>query len=173
MYSSWCCQIFLLVVMMFFLAQPCFSDDTKELMDKICRQTTDYVFCMNTFNSHPGRDILGLSHIAISQSLIHASTTQNVIRRLINNEPDKRVKDLYRICEEAYAVIMDQFELADLAFGKMDYANVAFCVSKTPRPENDCEKNVKHPQLNWRNKQMKVLIDMSIVSVGLIGKTKA
>ena len=109
---SSCCQLFILVVMTFFFVQPCFSDDTKELMDKICHQTTDYVFCMNTFNSHPGEGILGLSHIALSQSLIHASTTQNVIRRLINNEPDKRKKDLFRICQEAYGVIMDQFELA-------------------------------------------------------------
>ena len=163
------------LVMMFLAIEPssCKSP-TDDLISKICSQTADVRFCNDIFYKHlpnPNANAVALTQITVTQSTLAASDISVLIDRLINSEPNKTVQDIFRICQAGYEVILNQFEMASMSFAQEDYKSVAFYESKAVRPANDCGNNVKkYLQLTFKNNQMKVLIQMAIVTVNLIGK---
>ncbi|KAK4436743.1 hypothetical protein Salat_0008200 [Sesamum alatum] len=166
--STLCCLISMVVL---FLWIPYAMGDgaTQARINAICRQTDDFNYCRGVFNGHlPGDvvDVKGLTQIAIRQTLIYASDTQIVIKRLEARNNSSELKNLLKICEVGYGIIVDQFGTANLDFAKGDYRSMLFDVEKCPRYVNDCifVLSGRVPELKVKNSQALVLVRMSIVS---------
>ena len=157
----------------FLVIHPVISDDTQALISEICRETSDYAFCSNVFIQNlpsPTTDIVGLTQVTITQSLQAATNTETFVEGLISSEKNKTRQDLYRICQEGYSLLANQYAQANESFAKGDYSNVVFLESRTERFVDDCQNNVEaSPSLAEKNRQMKVLINISLITVNLTG----
>ncbi|KAG8388193.1 hypothetical protein BUALT_Bualt02G0100300 [Buddleja alternifolia] len=132
----------LMAMLVLFLLIPHSSGDTQGLIIQICRQTDDFYFCRDVFNKHlftRTTDIVGLTQIAVTQSLIYASNTRILISRSEANEKNKNKQNLYKICESGYEILVNEFTDANFAFARRDYSTVIFDVEKCPRFVNDCQ----------------------------------
>ncbi|KAL0417068.1 UNVERIFIED_CONTAM: hypothetical protein Slati_3538700 [Sesamum latifolium] len=167
--TTLCCLISMTLL---FLSIPhCMGDGgTRARIDNICRQTDDFYLCQDFFNKHlPGDvvDLRGLTQIALTQTLIYASDTQMQIRKLeASNSSNTELKNLLKICEVGYGIIVDEFGNANLDFAKGDYGSMVFEVGKCERFVNDCTNVLagRVPLMKVRNWQAKVLVRMSFVS---------
>ncbi|KAL7105900.1 hypothetical protein ACP275_07G075700 [Erythranthe tilingii] len=149
--------------------------DTQALITKICLQTDNFSFCRGVFVAHlytPQLDIKGLTQIALTQTLAYASNTRTFIERAKDAERDPNTKNLYKICESGYGILLDQFSNANLDFAKGDYKSMNFLVGKCERFVNDCQNVLGSsvPQLSKQNLENRVLVKMSLVSGQLIVK---
>ncbi|KAK2982845.1 hypothetical protein RJ640_021335 [Escallonia rubra] len=168
--SPHCCLllVFLLApVILFNLVRPSLKDEaTQALIKKLCHQTADYAYCSDVFNQHlpsPTTNVVGLTQVAVSQSLLHASNTSILIHKLMGAETEETKRDIYRICQEGYSVVMDLFVQADLSLAKRDYKDMVDGVSKSQRPVNDCGSKAQiDGQLSEMNRQMGVLVNMAL-----------
>lgn len=149
------------------------GDDTQALISEICRETSDYAFCSNIFIQNlpsPTADIVGLGQITVNQSLQAATNTEIFVERMISSETNTTLQDLYKICQEAYSIVANKYAQANESFAKGAYSTVVFLESRTERFIDDCQNNVEaSPALTEKNRQMKVLINMSLTTVNLIG----
>ncbi|KAI3455169.1 hypothetical protein Pfo_011832 [Paulownia fortunei] len=165
-----------MVVMVLLVLIPHSTSDgaTQALINQICRETDDFNFCRDVFNKHLYRDVTdikGLTQIALTQTLIYATDTRIFIQKSEAKETNKNIKNLYKICETGYGIVMDEFEDASLAFAIGDYRSVVFDVEKCDRFVSDCQfvLGSKVAPLSVKNLHAKVLIRMALVSAGLIG----
>ncbi|KAL2242813.1 UNVERIFIED_CONTAM: hypothetical protein Sindi_0399300 [Sesamum indicum] len=166
--TTLCCLISMTVL---FLSIPHSMGDnaTRARIDIICRQTDDFKYCRDFFYRHlPGDvvDLKGLTQIALTQTLIYASDTQILIRRLEARNSSSELKNLLKICEVGYGIIVDEFGTASLDFAKGDYGSVVFEVGKCERFVTDCIFVLagRVPEMKVKNSQAKVLVRMSFVS---------
>ncbi|GFQ06279.1 hypothetical protein PHJA_002771900 [Phtheirospermum japonicum] len=165
---------YFLPIAILFLLTPRSFGDTQSLIVKICHQTSDFGFCQNTFNKHlfnPETDTKGLSQIAVTQTLIHATNTKIFISKAIRSEKDVELQNLYKICEVGYENLVGQFTDANFAFGRGDIRSMLFYVGKCERFVTDCQYVMGNqaPQLDVQNAQNRVLVQMSLFSGQLIG----
>ncbi|KAL2242811.1 UNVERIFIED_CONTAM: hypothetical protein Sindi_0399100 [Sesamum indicum] len=142
---------------------------TQARIDDICRETDDFNYCRRVFNAHLPGDVVGirgLTQIALTQTLIYASDTQILIRRLEARNNSSELKNLLKICEVGYGIIVDRFGTASLDFAKGDYGSVVFEVENCERFVTDCIFVLagRVPEMKVKNSQAKVLVRMSVVS---------
>ncbi|GER54136.1 invertase/pectin methylesterase inhibitor family protein [Striga asiatica] len=119
----------------------------------------------------PKADAKGLTQIAVSQTIIHATDTLRLISTLMDSEKNVQVKNLYMICEVAYENLVNEFSDASLALAEGDYRSVLFYVGKCDRFVTDCRDVIgkkRAPQLRDQNSQNRVLVQMSLFSGELI-----
>ncbi|XP_057793301.1 uncharacterized protein LOC131009919 [Salvia miltiorrhiza] len=148
--------------------------NTQTRINHICSQTSDYNLCQIILNKNlytPIQDFKGLTQICLAQTIIYTSDTQIFIRNSERNETSQTQRDLYKICESGYGILLNQFTDATFAFGKGDYKSMLFDIEKSERFVNDCENVLgnKITQLHDRNVHTRVLIQMSNASGNLIG----
>ncbi|KAK4436744.1 hypothetical protein Salat_0008300 [Sesamum alatum] len=168
--STLCCLISMTVVFFLLIIPHAMGDGaTQARINFICKQTDDINYCKGVFNAHlPGDvvDVKGLTQIALTQTLIYASDTQIFIRRLEAGNNSTEIKNLLKICEVGYGIIVDEFGNANLDFAKGDYRSMLFDVEKCERFVNDCINVIsgRVPELKVKNLHSKVLVRMSFIS---------
>ncbi|KAM1442589.1 hypothetical protein ACFXTO_010558 [Malus domestica] len=169
-----CPRVPMLLVLFFLVINitPSSSQDTQQLIDHICRQMEEYGFCSQTFKENlksPNSDIVALTQITIERATDNATKTHDFIRQLLDNTTDIAFKNALTACENGYLVVMESFDSAALSFFQKDYDSVEKAERVTPRAEASCEEslstqpNTQNP-LNDRNRQMRILIAMALVS---------
>ncbi|XP_062085776.1 uncharacterized protein LOC133791884 [Humulus lupulus] len=146
------------------------SPETQELIDRICFQVEEYGFCNQAFNENlpsPTTDIVGLTRITIDLATLNATHTLDFVQRLLVNTTDPGQKSALEACENGYSIVMRSFQDADVAFNMNDYRSVAKYEYVTPRAEGSCVLNIPpfNEELAERNREMRILITMSLVSV--------
>ncbi|KAJ8439232.1 hypothetical protein Cgig2_030167 [Carnegiea gigantea] len=149
------------------------SPETQAVIDKVCRQMEDYQFCNQTFNNdlpQPDTDKVGLTKIAIVESQHNATNTLQFIRDLIPKEKDPGQLNHLTVCENAYGIVKQSFDQAYDAFNKGDYRGMQGYERITPRALASCvtifqvpPKTNENP-LNERNREMRILLTMAIVT---------
>lgn len=175
--SSFCfsySNIFLpLLAILFLLSHPTSADhQAQDLIDKICRQMEQYGFCDQTFHENlnsPVTDIVGLTNIALTQSLSNATNTHEFITQLLRKETNAAVKNALVACENAYRLVLSSFQDAIPKFFRKNYQDVYDSIQGAPRAQASCDTsfqippNPKNP-LTDRNREMRILIAMSLVT---------
>ncbi|XP_022846298.1 uncharacterized protein LOC111369044 [Olea europaea var. sylvestris] len=166
-FSEW------LIVLSFI--QPTLGDDpTQALINKICRQTPDYEFCTNVFNKNlhsPITNAVGLTQIALTRSLENSTNTRIFIQKKEASEKNKEMRDLYEICNAGYRAAMEVLINAALEFASRNYRIMLNFVSESEKPISDCQKifsGIIQIGLKERNRQMEILISMTLASGRLI-----
>ncbi|KAK9920031.1 hypothetical protein M0R45_028597 [Rubus argutus] len=122
------------------------SQETQQLIEKICRQMEEYGFCSQTFKENlksPDSDIVALAQITIERATDNATKTLDFV---------------------------SHFTRLPWSFFQKDYEDVANSESITPRAEDSCQQSINTLPSNQnplvdRNRQMRILIAMSVVSV--------
>ncbi|KAK9292141.1 hypothetical protein L1049_020100 [Liquidambar formosana] len=88
---------------------------------------------------------------------------------LLNTTTNQTVKDYLTVCQNAYYIVIDFFEQATNAFAAADYKSVLKYEQQTPRAAASCVTIFQTPPtppnpLNERNRQMRILISMAVLS---------
>ncbi|KAM1442593.1 hypothetical protein ACFXTO_010562 [Malus domestica] len=184
MASASCPRVPILLVILFFLMiniTPSFTQDTQQLIERICRSTEQYGFCTQTFKENlksPDADIVALTQITIERSVDNATQTHNFIRQTIDSTNDPALKSALETCEYSYGLVMEAFDSAAVAFFQKDYDTVEKSESGTPRAEASCEDSLSKTSPNTvnpltdRNNQMRILIAMSLNAVHELKSTQ-
>ncbi|KAH6835098.1 hypothetical protein C2S53_012613 [Perilla frutescens var. hirtella] len=171
-----CTLCFLVSVVVLFLSiSPSVSVDridpaTQSRINHVCQKSYDYYLCRDIFNNNLHSnvtDFKGLTQIALSRTLIYTSDTFIFIKRSESSETNTTQRDLYKICDAGYGLLLNQFQEASLEFAKNDIRSMLFDISNCERFVNDCESvlGFKVPALHDKNYHTKVLVKMSNVSV--------
>lgn len=169
---------FLVSMLVIFLSMPCIVSKkdpaTQVRINHICSQTRDYNLCQIILNKNlytPVQDFVGLTQICLAQTLLYTSDTIIFIKKSERNETSTTQRDLFKICDAGYGILLNQFTDASLAFGKRDYNSMLFDIGNSERFVNDCENVLGNKLTDLHNKNMhtKVLIQMSNASGNLIG----
>ncbi|XP_004309392.1 PREDICTED: putative invertase inhibitor [Fragaria vesca subsp. vesca] len=171
----------LLVVFLMINIKPSSSQTTDELIDEICRATEDFGFCTGTFNTHlkaPNADIVALTQITIEVASDQATQTLSFIRQTLTTTTDPALKKALTECQDAYALITQQYGSAAVAFFQKDYSSVEKDERPTARVEASCEATLSAPPNNQqhilddRSKQMRIFIVMSVNAVETLLRMK-
>ncbi|CAO2837623.1 unnamed protein product [Amaranthus hypochondriacus] len=153
------------------------NPETQRRIDNICRSNEDYGFCNKVFQRdipQPDVDNFVLTNITILEALFNASNNLEFIRAQIaaavDNDPDPVRLIYYKVCEDAYSILKQSFELAFQAFKKGDYKEVQSYERESPRVQARCVTIFTLNQhntitMNERNREMRILITMALVSV--------
>ncbi|XP_057515579.1 uncharacterized protein LOC130797104 [Amaranthus tricolor] len=148
------------------------NPETQRRIDNICRSNEDYGFCNKVFQRdipQPDVDNFVLTNITIVEALMNASNSLEFIRAQIaavENDPVRLI--YYKVCEDAYSILKQSFELAFQAFKKGDYKEVQSNERESPRVQARCVTIftlTQHNTMNERNREMRILITMALVSV--------
>lgn len=174
--STLICLLMSTVVLFLLMIPHSVSTDggTQARINQVCRATEDFSFCRDVFNKYLYNDVTdfkGLTQIALTQTLEYASDTRIFIQRSEQNAKNINIRNLFKICDIGYGILMNQFEDANLAFASGDYRSMMFDIEKCDRFVNDCQfvLGTKVSELHEKNSHTKVLVRMSVVSGGLIG----
>lgn len=106
----------------------------------------------------------------------NASNTLGFIRAQIPGVKDESELNYYKVCENAYLTIKQSFDQAFDAFIKGDYTLMASDQRITPRVQANCvtiftmSSVSENPlgSLNERNREMRILITMAIITASFI-----
>jgi len=137
----------------------------------------EYQFCNQAFNDNlpqPNTDKVGLTRIAIVESQHNATNTLEFIRGLIPKEHDPAQLNHLTVCDNAYAIVKQSFDQAYDAFNHGDYRGMQSYERITPRALASCVTIFEVPPttnenpLNERNREMRILLTMAIVTGSLI-----
>ncbi|KAJ4721677.1 putative Enzyme inhibitor [Melia azedarach] len=136
----------------------------------------EYGFCNSVFHQNlpsPSTDISGLTKITIDQSLDNATNTHSFVLNLLQNVSDPAEKNALIACENAYKIVEESFQTAAVNFVDKNYEAVADAERDTPRAQESCITSFGVPPnppnpLVERNREMRILIAMSLVSARLL-----
>ncbi|OWM77661.1 uncharacterized protein LOC116209143 [Punica granatum] len=145
----------------------------EDMITRICRQMEEFGFCYNTFHENldsRSPDLKTLTQITIDQSIVNATNSHYYAALLLHNAPEGPDKYALMACENAYALILRQFQEASGYFNNGDYQSVVDAERVMPRALGSCTSYYITPPypanpLADRNRQMRILITMSIVTV--------
>ncbi|KAJ6928541.1 hypothetical protein NC652_012612 [Populus alba x Populus x berolinensis] len=156
------------------LTNPTLSEaqDSQALIDEVCRQMEDYGFCNRVFHENmksPSIDYVGLTAIAMDQTITNATNTYEYILDLLRNTTDQSLRNVLVACENAFGIVKSSFGDALQSFNRKDYDDMFKLERDAPRAQASCETSFIAPPsppnpLAERNREMRILITMAIVS---------
>ncbi|KAG6773060.1 hypothetical protein POTOM_020314 [Populus tomentosa] len=156
------------------LTNPTLSEaqDSQVLIDEVCRQMEDYGFCNRVFHENmksPSIDYVGLTAIAMDQTITNATNTYEYILDLLRNTTDQSLRNVLVACENAFGIVKSSFGDALQSFNRKDYDDMFKLERGAPRAQASCETSFIAPPsppnpLAERNREMRILITMAIVS---------
>ncbi|KAL3617683.1 hypothetical protein CASFOL_038004 [Castilleja foliolosa] len=145
-----------------------YHENTQALIFKICTHTYNFNLCNNIFTRYlrnPTTDIIGLTEIAIFQTLKHASNTRTHISVAARTETNALMKNQYKICESYYRSFVDEYKDASLDFQRGDYSSMLIHVGKCFGFVNDSSSvltKLGNARLFDQNADNTVLVQMSL-----------
>ncbi|KAL3737910.1 hypothetical protein ACJRO7_019434 [Eucalyptus globulus] len=152
---------------------------TQQLIDRICRQTEDYGFCDKTFKPHiPGQetDMQGLAQIALEQGLENDTDTLVFARRLAGQVTDEDLLDYIENCVYGYLEILGPFQDGLRALSEKNYSALVAGLRGAPQAHGSkCGAfagGVPNP-LDERNREMRILITMSLNAAYILSRERA
>ncbi|KAL9355940.1 hypothetical protein Peur_049193 [Populus x canadensis] len=156
------------------LTNPTLSEaqDSQVLIDEVCRQMEDYGFCNRVFHENmksPSIDYVGLTAIAMDQTITNATNTYEYILGLLKNTTDQSLRNVLVACENAFGIVKSSFGAALQSFNRKDYDDMFKLERVAPRAQASCETSFTAPPsppnpLAERNREMRILITMAIAS---------
>jgi pectinesterase inhibitor-like protein len=132
----------------------------------------DYGFCNRVFHENmksPSIDYVGLTAIAMDQTITNATNTYEYILGLLKNTTDQPLRNVLVACENAFGIVKSSFGAALQSFNRKDYDDMFKLERVAPRAQASCETSVTAPPsppnpLAERNREMRILITMAIAS---------
>jgi len=171
---SHCFSLFFPLLVIILLTNPTLSEaqDSQVLIDEVCRQMEDYGFCNRVFHENmksPSIDYVGLTAIAMDQTITNATNTYEYILGLLKNTTDQSLRNVLVACENAFGIVKSSFGAALQSFDRKDYDDMFKLERVAPRAQASCETSFTAPPsppnpLAERNREMRILITMAIAS---------
>ncbi|KAI3440253.1 PMEI domain-containing protein [Psidium guajava] len=115
------------------------------LVDKVCKQTSDYKFCSDALNSDlrtPGADEITLAYIAFGLAYHKASSTQLQITSLLSNSTGP-VHEHLEQCHGDYVTAIAKIQEALTDLDSETYDGLAGLASQAGDQADDCESAFK------------------------------
>ncbi|XP_058092129.1 cell wall / vacuolar inhibitor of fructosidase 1-like [Magnolia sinica] len=168
--------LLLLILSFLFFLHPSFarvSPQSTKLVDKVCKLTPDYAFCIQSLDSKhrtSTANLTGLGRISLDVALYNAKETFTYISELVNNVTDPTISVPVGRCFSLYQTTISYILSATTNFEMKSYEMVKLLLSERGNNPKACEaefKNVKSP-LTRRNKDMSKLIVIAEVIAGLL-----
>ncbi|CAE5956968.1 unnamed protein product [Arabidopsis arenosa] len=159
-------SIVLAITLAFSVAEAFLDEKTQQMVNGICKQTTDTKFCssvlLKNLNTLPAsnKDIM---NVTVSEAERFAANTYFFISTLLRNAGDER-PDL-QACAEAYAIVNSAFTNAVSFFKQAYYSKIVKIEKKVSTAVDICKTDFNVPgykinPLVERNRQTKILVSM-------------
>lgn len=156
------------IITAFTLLSPCLCDkQTQDLINQICRQTSDFGFCNGILERNlisPKTDLAGLTRLTTSLSRSYAGDTLSFIQKSEAAETNPSVKQLYAGCDSIYQRVVGFMEGAKNDAKRGDYRSMVAQLQSCSRPIIDCQSDIARvvPQMLEKNRLMRVLLVMGL-----------
>lgn len=162
------CAFFFIIITAFTLLSHCLCDkQTQDLINQICRQTSDFAFCNNILERNlvsPKTDLAGLTRLTTSLSRSYAGDTLSFIQKSEAAETNPSVKQLYAGCDSNYQKVVGFMDGAKSAANRGDYRSMVTQLQSCSRPIIECQSAIARvvPQMLQKNRLMRVLLSMGL-----------
>lgn len=159
-----CNLAFFAILLASIIAQSSYVTADSGLVDRVCKQTSDYKFCISALNSDPrtpGADQFTLAYVAFGLAYRKASSTQGQITSLLRNSTGP-VHQHLKQCQGYYATAIVKIREALANLDSETYDGLDGLATKAGDGAIDCEsafKGTKSP-LTDSNKDLKGLSEI-------------
>ncbi|KAJ4829675.1 hypothetical protein Tsubulata_047993 [Turnera subulata] len=143
-------------------------------MDSVCRQTSNYTFCVNSLYSDPNTpsadDQIKLAYIAFDLAYDGANQTQDYITQLLKNTAGPGRQVVYQSLKRCSQDYDNAMKALFAAFGDLDsetYFWLADYSSKASQAADDCQsafRQITSPSLTSRNHDLKGLCEICLAT---------
>lgn len=172
-YSSLCLSLFL--VTSFFIhpsnaaaATTTTTIQPSNLVNKVCNQTSNYTFCVESLYANPKTPHANrqeLAYIIFGSAYLNATSTQEHIAKLLNKNANTSQRPLLLRCARDYTKAVSKLAVA---YGDLDsetYNSLANYSRTASAAADDCQAAFKgtHSPLTTRNKDLKGLCEICVV----------
>ncbi|KAL4202157.1 hypothetical protein AMTRI_Chr02g262300 [Amborella trichopoda] len=171
------------LILLFLSLTLAFAEQTEplshssNLVDKVCKQTKYYDFCVRQLDSNPARakaDLAGLGVIAIDQGIAKAKSTFSYIQELQNKTENPSLLQALGDCSELYVDAIDQLEDSKRSIELKDYADANMWVSASMADSDTCEEGFAEQEealpspLSKNNSQLSKLGSIALAIIKLL-----
>ncbi|XP_068660626.1 putative invertase inhibitor [Aristolochia californica] len=118
------------------------DQNSDELVDRVCRGSDDYYFCVSTLNSDhrtPNADLVGLAQISVDVTTKDLTSTYNYIEVLLKKTTDPRMKRDLGQCSGFYDTARNATLDASKAVARKDFAEVVTDAQLVGAAVGDCQ----------------------------------
>ncbi|XP_077250608.1 cell wall / vacuolar inhibitor of fructosidase 2-like [Tasmannia lanceolata] len=132
------------------IARVSVKDATPPLVDKVCKPTQYYDFCVQSLDSDPRAptaDLVVLSMISLDLMKRNATDTMAIISDMVGKEMDPVLKQKLSACFDMYAQSLDDIRLAFDALNSKSYTKVSNLAAKVNTQAYVCEGTFKEPPI--------------------------
>lgn len=142
----------------------------NNLVDKICKQTSGYSFCVTSLYSDsrtPEADQYTLAFISVGLAYIHANTSQHHISELLSNGSSHDHADQQRLqrCSRDYSNAVSALAMAYNDLNSETFFELADLAGEAARSASDCQaafKGIPSPPLANRNHDLMGLCEICV-----------
>ncbi|XP_057793021.1 uncharacterized protein LOC131009624 [Salvia miltiorrhiza] len=150
------------------LLGPSMGDkQTQDLINRVCRQTSDPAFCSGILSRNlptPSVDLGGLTRLTVSLSLSYATDTLSFIKTSEAAERNPNVKEQYTVCQGNYEKVVGFMKGADYDAKRGDFKPMVTLLQSCSKPIILCQNAIARlvPQMLEKNRLMRVLLTMGL-----------
>ena len=147
------------------------SNADRALLEKVCKKSMDYDFCMSTLLSDPE----GLTDVLYRLGLVSTSVSLKIISHVNgeigntligNTDPTYRTRILN--CQTDIDEIYDKMELARNAAGTQSYAEEATILTSAQQKLTECNNQFESSPISKYTSKIVKVIDISFVIISMI-----
>ncbi|KAF9676499.1 hypothetical protein SADUNF_Sadunf08G0008300 [Salix dunnii] len=150
-------------------ASPAATDEPTRLVDKVCNQTSNYTFCVETLYSDPRTpeaDSYTLAFIAFGAAYTNANSTRDYIAELLKNNSSQDYHSRLGICSHDYLRAVSKLEEAYNDLNSETFFGLAKLAGVASKASDHCQnafRGISSPPLGSRNGDLKRLCEIGAV----------
>ncbi|KAJ8769887.1 hypothetical protein K2173_008969 [Erythroxylum novogranatense] len=166
LFLSLICAFLLLLLIVVPVSATATITPHNKLVSKVCHQTSDYSFCINSlFSDHrtPEADEYTLAYISVGLAYLNATATRGYVNKLL-----RRTSSYRRLmkCSRDYVKAVSALETAYNDLNSETFFELADLANDAAHAADNCEvsvQGIRPPPLGKRNRDLKGLCQICAV----------
>ncbi|KAL0326088.1 UNVERIFIED_CONTAM: hypothetical protein Sradi_5178100 [Sesamum radiatum] len=142
-------------------------NSTQDLINQICRQTSDFGYCNDILNRNlpsPSTDLIGITKLTIVLTLSSAKDTKIYLENAEAAEKNATRRQLYAGCADDYNQVELKMFVATYDVDRGDYRGMVENLKACSRPVMLCQNALggRVYEVRERNRKLRVLLTMGL-----------
>ncbi|KAK4429578.1 hypothetical protein Salat_1258400 [Sesamum alatum] len=150
-------------------------NSTQDLINQICRQTSDFGYCNDILNRNlptPSTDLVGITKLTILLTLSNAKDTKIYLEKAEAAEKNATRRQLYAGCADDYYQVEVKMFVAAYDVGRGEYKGMVENLQASSRLVILCQNALGDLvyDVRERNRKLRVLLTMGLYEGSLLTK---